>query len=83
MRGAFVNRSEKHPGMPHIKTFCKIAYIFLDFRLLMAYDNQAPVWAQSAMMREIAVKTGNFRGVCPSWNRAAERSFAHSVYRCA
>ena len=38
----------------------------LDFVVVFWYSNLAPVWAQSAMMREIAVKTGNFRGVCPS-----------------
>ena len=38
----------------------------------MLYDNEASGKAQSAMMREIAVKAGNFRGVCP-FNRAAER----------
>ena len=40
--------------------------IMLDFIPCFWYDIVAPVWAQSAMMREIAVKTGNFRGVCPS-----------------
>jgi hypothetical protein len=37
---------------------------------------------QIAMMWEIAVKAGNFRGVCPSKNRAAEK-LCIGVYRYA
>jgi len=50
----------------HEKKIKKIFKNMLDFVLYFWYDTVAPVWAQSAMMREIAVKTGNFRGVCPS-----------------
>ena len=36
---------------------------------VLLYDSKAPVRAQSAMMREIARKRGNFRGVCPRIGR--------------
>lgn len=45
------------------------------------YDIKAPVGAQSAMMREIARKRGNFRGVCPRIGRL--RASCHGVYRLA
>ncbi len=41
--------------------------------------SERPSGAHYAMMREIAVKTGNFRGVCPL-NRAAE-DLCSRVYR--
>ncbi len=34
------------------------------------------------MMREIAARAGNFRGVCPSQNRAAEESMYRGVGLC-
>ena len=36
---------------------------------VLLYDNGASERALSAMMREIAAKAGNFRGVCPTIGR--------------
>lgn len=51
----------------------------LDTHGRVLYDNWAPEKAQSAMMREIAPKGGNFRGVCPTIGRLSE--FVRGVYR--
>ena len=44
----------------------------LDTHGRVLYDNGASERAQSAMMREIALKRGNFRGVCPTIGRLSE-----------
>ena len=61
-----------HKGLCPKRTAAKVkksAKIFLKKFLthtgVLLYHSQAPVKAQSAMMREIAANAGNFRGVCP------------------
>ena len=69
------DRSERHIPAPikhHQSKYmkpCKNGQNFFKNTLthtgVLLYDIKAPVRVHSAMMREIAVKTGNFRGVCP------------------